>query len=161
MLFTALLGWLSIQSILFYAWRSTYHNWRSVFAAPADPLAWGAMSAGELNEMLHAYAAQDGPGATAPDIDITDTPLASLSESQLSAIANAEGLYELLNVRPGASREEIRRAYRQEAMKVHPDLAEETTSDENDRMIRLNQAWEILGDPDLRLAYDWIQDYDG
>lgn len=44
----ALLGWWSIPSFFFYGWRATYHNWRSIWAAPARPHEWGAISASEF-----------------------------------------------------------------------------------------------------------------
>ena len=159
LLFTALLGWLSLPSVLFFAWRSTYHNWRSVFAAPSKPLAWGALGGEELAEILAAILSDgpDGFGEPGPG-DVSGTPLEGLSHGELVAVMNAEGLYELIGADPSASREEIRRAYRQAAMRAHPDLAGEQADGEHDLMVRINQAWEILGDERLRAAYDWLQE---
>jgi hypothetical protein len=51
--------------------------------------------------------------------------------------------YQLLGVSPGASRAEIRRAYRRRAMTVHPDVAGPDTTA---RMAELNAARdELLG----------------
>lgn len=57
--------------------------------------------------------------------------------------------YEVLQVRPGAESEVIRAAYRVLARKYHPDLGGDAT-----RMVALNDAWDVLGDPARRAAYD-------
>ncbi len=49
--------------------------------------------------------------------------------------------HELLGVEPGASRAEIRRAYRRRALKVHPDVAGRDTTAE---MAALNEARDQL-----------------
>jgi curved DNA-binding protein CbpA len=57
--------------------------------------------------------------------------------------------YEVLQVRPGAEPEVVRAAYRVLARKYHPDLGGDAT-----RMVALNDAWDVLGDPVRRAAYD-------
>ena len=57
--------------------------------------------------------------------------------------------YEVLQVRPSAEPEVIRAAYRVLARKYHPDLGGDAT-----RMVALNDAWDVLGDPARRAAYD-------
>ncbi len=61
-------------------------------------------------------------------------------------------LYDELGVRPGASEEALRAAYRRQARLLHPDVAGEAGSGE--AMGRLNQAWAVLGDPRRRREYD-------
>ena len=61
--------------------------------------------------------------------------------------------YELLGVAPHASHDEIRRAYRALAQVHHPD-ANPAGPDEDAAMVAINAAWEVLGDPDRRRAYD-------
>jgi curved DNA-binding protein CbpA len=58
--------------------------------------------------------------------------------------------YEVLQVHPRAEPEVIRAAYRTLARKYHPDL----DGGDADRMIALNDAWDVLGDPVRRAAYD-------
>lgn len=60
--------------------------------------------------------------------------------------------YRTLQVDPGAEGEVIRAAYRRLARKYHPDLArgEEAAA----RMAAINAAWELIGEPAARAAYD-------
>jgi curved DNA-binding protein CbpA len=57
--------------------------------------------------------------------------------------------YEVLQVRPSADAEVIRAAYRVLARKFHPDHGGDGT-----QMVALNDAWDVLGDPVRRAAYD-------
>jgi curved DNA-binding protein CbpA len=57
--------------------------------------------------------------------------------------------YEVLQVQPGAELEVIRAAYRVLARKYHPDHGGDAR-----RMIDLNDAWDVLGDPVRRAVYD-------
>jgi curved DNA-binding protein CbpA len=57
--------------------------------------------------------------------------------------------YEVLQVHPRAEAEVIRAAYRTLARKYHPDHGGDAR-----RMIAINDAWDVLGDPDRRAAYD-------
>ena len=63
-----------------------------------------------------------------------------------------EDLYEILQVHPTAHPDVIQAAYRRLAMLYHPDRNSSTEAAE--MMKRLNLAYEILGDPDRRAAYD-------
>lgn len=58
--------------------------------------------------------------------------------------------YDRLGVSPQASTEDIRRAFRQTAKKLHPDTAAGTEA----QMRQLNEAYETLRDPQRRTAYD-------
>lgn len=66
--------------------------------------------------------------------------------------------YEVLGVAPASAAGEIRRAYLAAARRYHPDFhadADTATRTGNARrMQELNQAWEVLGDPSARAAYD-------
>lgn len=52
--YTGLMGWWGLLSVLVYAPRATYHNWRAVWRAPRKPLSWGALDAAALGEELRA-----------------------------------------------------------------------------------------------------------
>lgn len=152
----ALLGWWSFQAFFFYGWRGTFHNWRSVWSAPAKPHEWGAISAQEFAADVRADR-EEAFAAAAEEWLLTETPLGGLSDTKAGLVLSAEGLYEQLGVSSDASIDELRRAFRQQAKDAHPDLRE-ATSDATDEMVRLNRAWEILRDPQMRAAYDWLQD---
>jgi curved DNA-binding protein CbpA len=57
--------------------------------------------------------------------------------------------YEVLQVHPRAEPDVIRAAYRILARKYHPDLGGDAA-----RMIAINDAWDVLGDPARRASYD-------
>jgi curved DNA-binding protein len=61
-------------------------------------------------------------------------------------------LYKLLQVDSEADPEVIQAAYRRLAQKFHPDLA--AGPDAAERMVAINGAWEVLGDPVQRADYD-------
>jgi molecular chaperone DnaJ len=60
--------------------------------------------------------------------------------------------YEILDIDPAASQAEIKQAYRRLAKQFHPDSNREIAN--NDRITRINAAYEILGDPQRRQSYD-------
>lgn len=64
----------------------------------------------------------------------------------------AKDYYELLGVKKSASPEEIKRAYRELAMKYHPDRNKEKGSEE--KFKEINAAYAVLGDPEKRKQYD-------
>ncbi|WP_461536108.1 molecular chaperone DnaJ [Spongorhabdus nitratireducens] len=61
--------------------------------------------------------------------------------------------YEVLDVERGASDKEIKRAYRRMAMKYHPDRNPDDKAAE-EQFKEVNEAFEILSDPQKRSAYD-------
>jgi curved DNA-binding protein CbpA len=60
--------------------------------------------------------------------------------------------YRTLQVVPEAEDEVIAAAYRRLARKYHPDVA--SSGDAAARMAAINAAWELIGDPTRRAAYD-------
>ncbi|WP_018291014.1 molecular chaperone DnaJ [Verrucomicrobium sp. 3C] len=61
--------------------------------------------------------------------------------------------YEILGITKGASAEEIKKAYRKQALKYHPDRnAGDRAAEE--KFKELSKAYEALSDPEKRAAYD-------
>jgi curved DNA-binding protein CbpA len=60
--------------------------------------------------------------------------------------------YRVLQVDPEAEDEVIQAAYRRLARKYHPDLTSSTEAAA--RMAAINAAWELIGEPASRAAYD-------
>ena len=61
--------------------------------------------------------------------------------------------YEVLGVSKNATDDEIKRAYRKKAKECHPDLHPDDKS-AVERFKELNEANEVLSDPDKRARYD-------
>jgi molecular chaperone DnaJ len=61
--------------------------------------------------------------------------------------------YNLLDVKKDATEEEIKRAFRQKALKFHPDRNPNDKDAEN-KFKEVNEAYEVLSDPKKRQQYD-------
>jgi curved DNA-binding protein len=60
--------------------------------------------------------------------------------------------YKILGVQKTATADEVKQAFRKLARKYHPDVSKE--ADATTRMVELNEANEVLSDPEKRAAYD-------
>ena len=73
-------------------------------------------------------------------------------------MSGTRDLYKILQVDPEADPEVIQAAYRRLAQKYHPDVAGTSGSPEHveasRKMVALNAAWEIIGDPARRAEHD-------
>ncbi|HVA83050.1 MAG TPA: DnaJ domain-containing protein [Candidatus Aquilonibacter sp.] len=64
----------------------------------------------------------------------------------------AKDYYEILGVPKNASEEQIKKAYRELALKYHPDRNKEKSAEEKFKGI--NEAYSVLGEPEKRKQYD-------
>lgn len=63
--------------------------------------------------------------------------------------------YEILGVKPDATQEEIKKAYRKLAKKYHPD-SNDSDSEDNVTFQKISEAYAALSDPELRRKYDYM-----
>ncbi|MBJ7518906.1 MAG: J domain-containing protein [Solirubrobacteraceae bacterium] len=156
LLYSAALGWLAIPSWFSHGWKALATNWRALIAPPAEPEAWGALQASDFaNGLPHLDSWNGAEFMDRFDDDtIWASPLGPLDEMQRRTVLAATALYETMGVSPVASEDELRIAYRERSKVLHPDVH----ADGTEQMIRLNQAWTILGNADMRAAYDWLRE---
>lgn len=64
----------------------------------------------------------------------------------------AKDLYEILGVTKDASDSEIKKAFRRRARELHPDVNK--AADAEDQFKELNEAYDVLSDPNKRAQYD-------
>lgn len=62
--------------------------------------------------------------------------------------------YQILGVSKKATQEEVKKAYRSLAMKYHPDRNPGKEKEANEKFTEINEAYEVLGDPEKRKQYD-------
>lgn len=62
--------------------------------------------------------------------------------------------YQVLEVAPNAAEDEIKKAYKRLARIYHPDLNPKRPRSAEDRFKRLQQAYDVLSDPNSRHLYD-------
>ena len=65
--------------------------------------------------------------------------------------------YQILGVSDSASQEDIKRAYRKQARKYHPDVSKEPDAEEQFKSV--NEAYEVLRDESRRAEFDQIKKY--
>ncbi|KAJ9153363.1 hypothetical protein P3X46_026811 [Hevea brasiliensis] len=71
-----------------------------------------------------------------------------------------ESHYDILSVKEDATYEEIRTSYRVAILNYHPDKLQNTRqmshvlNEVQDRFLKIQKAWEILGNSKLRAVYD-------
>jgi len=69
-------------------------------------------------------------------------------------MATKTDYYDILGISKGASADEIKRAYRKQALEWHPDRHKEDKEAAEKRFKEINEAYQILSDPQKKSAYD-------
>ena len=72
---------------------------------------------------------------------------------QLKEESLSDNPYDVLGAKPGASAEEIQKAYRRLAKQLHPDLNPGNRKAE-EQFKRVSAAYDLLGDPEKRARFD-------
>lgn len=67
--------------------------------------------------------------------------------------------YAILGASTEASVDELKRAYRKLARKYHPDVSKEPDAEKQFKEV--NEAWEVLGDPQKKARYDQLRTHRG
>lgn len=68
-------------------------------------------------------------------------------------MADKKDYYEILGLKKGASDDAIKQAFRKLAREHHPDVAKDKTEAER-RFKEINEAYQVLGDPEKKRMYD-------
>jgi len=79
-------------------------------------------------------------------------------ESSSTGSTSGGTYYQILGVAPDASSEDIKLQYRKLALKLHPDKNRDDPN-ATERFQELQEAYEVLSDPDRRAAYDQNSDF--
>jgi len=69
-------------------------------------------------------------------------------------MASKKDFYETLGVSKSASADDLKRSYRKLAMEYHPD--KNKTKEAEEKFKEINQAYEVLSDPQKRSTYDQV-----
>lgn len=72
-------------------------------------------------------------------------------------MATVKDFYAILDVEPNADNKTIRSAYRLLARQWHPDANLDNVYEAEERFKALAEAYEILGNPELRMKYDVVR----
>lgn len=77
-----------------------------------------------------------------------------VTQSETDPITVDGDYYNILGVPLNATFQAIKAAYRKRAMRYHPDRG-----GTHEEMLRINEAWQVLSDPQLRKNYDYARSH--
>jgi len=79
---------------------------------------------------------------------------------KMSDALKGKDLYELLEVEAGASGEDIKKSYRKLVLVHHPDKMADPTEEQKKHFLLIQEAFEVLSDPEKRRRYESMLDFD-
>lgn len=141
---TLITGWWGIAAVFYNTWAVLVGLW-AVVAAPVGALEFGALSSSVIED-----AAEENVRLGEIYADLPSW-FEQLSEKQAGLVLVDADYYATLGISSGASQEAVKKAYRKAAKANHPDVGGDAGSE---KMPEINDAYEVLGDPVLRHAYD-------
>lgn len=81
----------------------------------------------------------------------------SLASFKIDKMASSQDFYEILGISKNAAAEEIKKAYRRQALKWHPDKHSGSSKKNAEQKFKeINRAYEVLRDPQKRQTYDQL-----
>jgi hypothetical protein len=146
LLLTAIFGWWGIIALYFRNPLAITVNIWALFAPPLGALSYGAISVATLSA-----AARDGEDATQQQYEPAWWMPADLTASAYALITADVDYYATLGVPSTSPPNVLRSAHRSLLKKHHPDVAGD---DAHGLTVTINAAYEVLGNPRLRAAYD-------
>lgn len=114
--------------------------------------AWARWRTGDVDGALAdaAAAAAEWPGSATPALLLREEILQQRERGKQEE--KPPDYYEVLGVERSATLEEIKKAYRQQALQWHPDKNSDPEAPKMFLLIR--EAYAVLSDPELRRTYD-------
>jgi len=79
---------------------------------------------------------------------------------KMSEELKGKDLYELLEVEAGATSEDIKKSYRKLVLVHHPDKMSDPTDEQKQHFLHIQEAFEIVSDPDKRRRYESTLEFD-
>jgi len=156
-----------------YACNAEYY--RKVAGGQAQAAAYFAEAAGRAFFERFEAQEEESSGSAASskqqesEDEFEESPKAKAGKSgaylKISALLKDVKLYQLMGVSEGASQDDIKKAYRGLALSCHPDklaaLDEKEAKEIQERFIQIQEAYELLSDPEKRMLYDSSLEFDG
>ena len=83
-----------------------------------------------------------------------DVPPEEKNETQPETYNEIPNYYEILNIKPNATQNQIKKMFKRLSLAFHPDTEEDTGVDGDRKYRMIMQAYDTLKDPDKRKKYD-------
>jgi len=157
-----------------YACNAEYY--RKVAGGQAQAAAYFAEAAGRAFFERFEHQEEESSGSAASskqqeesEDEFEESPKAKAGKSggylKISALLKDVKLYQLMGVSEGASQDDIKKAYRGLALSCHPDklaaMDEKEAKEIQERFVQIQEAYELLSDPEKRMLYDSSLEFDG